>query len=231
MESPEATGEPPAAEIPTPVRRPDAAPEEARRRKPSRALVETEGDEDAEADQAAEVRHARDTLGGHVVVGLNGGLFAPVGSFDQTTDQSDRLGLGWSAGGDLGYGVSHTVVIGAFGELGMPKGESCSTCKGSSLSVGPFVRYHLVQGVRFDPWLSYGVGFRKTTLESANWTGIDVARIGLGGDFYAWPSLGIGPFAELAVGTFFDATPKLASHSVNAHFTLGLRVVFDTPGK
>jgi hypothetical protein len=79
--------------------------------------------------------------------------------------------------------------------------------------------------------MSVGAGFRKTTLGSDAWAGIDIIRLGLGGDFYAWPSLGFGPFAELSIGTYFDATPKLASHNVNANFVLGLRVVFDSPGK
>jgi hypothetical protein len=97
--------------------------------------------------------------------------------------------------------------------------------------VGPLIRYHLVQGVRFDPWLSAGAGFRKTTLGSEAWTGVDIVRLALGGDFYAWPSLGFGPFVEMAIGTYVDATPKLTSHNVNANFTLGLRVVLDAPGK
>jgi hypothetical protein len=218
-------------EIPTPVRREEPRPPGPQPKARNGALVSTEPEDDAAADEPAEVRHARDTLGGHVILAAKAGLFIPMGSFDETTSQSDRLGVGPLFGGDVGVGVSRTVAFGAYGEIGLPDDQLCSTCKGSSFSVGPFVRYHLAQGVRFDPWLSYGVGFRKTTLGSSSWTGFDFIRFQLGGDFYAWPSLGFGPFADLAVGTFFDATPKLTSHSVNAHFTVGIRVVFDMPGK
>jgi hypothetical protein len=219
--------------IPTPVRREDEQrrPQAARLRGRGPQMIDLDSDDDVESDEPSETRHARDTLSSHVVIAANGGFFFPAGSFDQTTYQSDKLGPGFAVGGDIGYGISHTAVLGVFGELGLPKSEICSTCSGSSFSVGPLIRYHLVQGVRFDPWLSAGAGFRKTTLGSEAWTGIDVVRIQLGGDFYPWPALGFGPVAELAIGTYFDATPKLATHSVYANFVLGVRVVFDSPGK
>jgi len=200
-------------------------------------LLDVEGSEDAEADEAPEVRHARDTLGSHLVIAVNGGLFFPAGAFDDSTYQSDKLSVGPAFGADIGFGISRTVVLGVYGQLGppgkqVPAGQACTACSsGSSLAVGPLIRYHLVQGVRFDPWLSAGAGFRKTTLGSQAWTGIDIVRLALGGDFYPWPSLGFGPFAEVTIGTYVDATPKLTSHNVNANFTLGLRVVFDAPGK
>jgi hypothetical protein len=183
------------------------------------------------ADEAPEVRKARDTLGSHLVIAANAGLFVPGGAFDDTTYQSDKLTLGPAFGADIGYGISRTVVLGVYGQLGLPGDQACSTCSGSAIAVGPLIRYHLAQGVRFDPWLSAGAGFRRTTLGSEGWAGVDIVRLALGGDFYAWPALGFGPFAEITVGTYFDATPKLTSHNVNANFTLGLRVVFDTPGK
>jgi hypothetical protein len=194
-------------------------------------LLDLDEKEDAEADETSEIRNARDTLGSHLVIAATGGLFIPAGSFDDVTYQSDKLTLGPSFGADLGYGVSRTVVLGVYGELGLPGGQTCSSCSGSSLAVGPLIRYHLAQGVRFDPWLSAGTGFRKTTLGNESWTGMDIVRLALGGDFYAWPALGFGPFTEVTVGTYFDATPKLTSHNVNATFTLGLRIVLDTPGK
>lgn len=238
--TPPGEGAAPETTIPTPVRRGEgAAKAPARGGARGQALLDVEGEDDAEADTTSAARSARDTLGSHLVIGANGGLFIPAGSFDDVTYQSDRLSLGPSFGADIGYGVSRTVVLGVYGDLGLPHDQtasdsplkSCSSCGGSSLSVGPFVRYHLVQGVRFDPWLSAGTGFRKTTLGSASWVGWDVIRVALGGDFYGWSSFGFGPFAEFAVGTYFDATPKLTSHNVNANFTLGLRVVFDAPGK
>jgi hypothetical protein len=199
-------------------------------------LLNVEEKDDAEADQAPEIRKARDTLGSHLVIAANAGLFVPGGAFDDTTYQSDKLTIGPAFGGDIGYGISRTVVLGVYGQLGLPgaqeaPGLACPTCSGSSIAAGALIRYHLVQGVRFDPWLSAGAGFRRTTLGGEGWAGVDIVRLALGGDFYAWPALGFGPFAEITIGTYFDATPKLASHNVNANFTLGLRVVFDTPGK
>lgn len=224
------TAETPSSGVP-PSEPPSGEPSSANRKERSGRPPSAEPEEDTDEAEKPEIRHARDTLGSHLIIGANAGLFLPFGSFDQTTDQSDLLGAGLSVGGDVGFGVSHTVVVGAYGDFGMPKGENCSSCSGSSFAVGPFVRYHLVQGIPFDPWLSAGAGFRKASVGSSSWTGVDVVRLALGGDYYPWPSFGFGPFSELTLGTFFDGSPKLATHSVNANFTLGMRVVFDSPGK
>jgi hypothetical protein len=221
----------PASTIPTPVRRDIGKAPQPRRAGPGQVLLNVDGVDDAEADEPPEVRHARDTLGSHLIVAANAGLFFPGGAFDDATYQSDKLTVGPSFGADIGFGISRTVVLGVYGQLALPGDEKCSSCSASSIAVGPLIRYHLVQGVRFDPWLSAGAGFRKTTLGNEAWTGVDIVKLALGGDFYAWPSLGFGPFAEVTVGTYFDATPKLTSHNVNATFTLGLRIVFDAPGK
>jgi hypothetical protein len=188
---------------------------------------------DAEADTGeAEIRPARDTLGGHIVVGARAGLFVPFGSFESGVTQQSLLETGLAVGGDIGFGISRTLILGVYGEVGLPSATSeCTGCSVTSIAVGPMVRYHLVQGLRFDPWLSFGAGVRRTSTGHDTFTGIDWTRIELGGDYYPWPSLGLGPFIALSMGSYFDATSKIESASVNGEFTVGLRVVFDAPGK
>jgi hypothetical protein len=188
---------------------------------------------DADDPKTAPVPLARDTVGGHIAVGAIAGVIVPLGSTASGTAQSDVLSPGLVLAGDITYGVSRTVMLGAYGDFGMPSGSGpWAGQNASSISVGPLLRYHLVQGVRFDPWLSAGIGFRRTSGGKDALTGIDWTRLQIGGDWYATSQLGFGPVLELALGTFLDSSASnLGAKSVNAHFVLGGRVVFDGPGK
>jgi hypothetical protein len=156
---------------------------------------------------------APDTLGGHFVLSLGAGAVNPSGRYARAVP--DRAGWGWLLGGDLGFGVSRSIVVGAWGHyLDLPGPDSCSECSASSWGVGPFVRFHLVQGLRFDPWMSFAVAYRKSTLASAEgdftFAGFDWARVQVGGDWYALKTLGIGPFLELHSGGFFSRPEGLS---------------------
>ncbi len=213
----DAHAEPRAPEIPTPTLR--AQPTLARTG-------------DAEADQAAEVKPARDTLGRHFALGAMAGVFVPFGSFQSGASQSSLLDPGLVIGVDAGYGISRTVVLGAYGDFALPQAtDACRECKVTSIAVGPMIRYHLVQGLRFDPWLSVGAGFRRTSTKTVTFTGIDIARFELGGDWYPAPSFGFGPFMELGFGEYTGSSAAIQTHAVNAEFSVGLRIVFDAPGK
>jgi hypothetical protein len=173
----------------------------------------------------------RDTVGGHFSMGAGPGLAVPFGSLASGAAQSDVLSTGFQIAGDVTYGVSRSVMLGVYGEWarlpgnGVWEGESAT-----EIGVGPLVRYHLAQGVRFDPWVSYGLGLRTLSIGSESLTGIDWARIQVGGEWYVASALGFGPYLGMSLGTYFgDATS--AGKAVNGLFTVGLRIVFDTPGK
>lgn len=175
---------------------------------------------------------ARDTVGGHLAIGALAGFAVPFGSIDSKVAQSDVLGGGLVLGGDVTYGVSRTVMVGAYGEFGKPADAGAWSGRAvSSIAAGLMVRYHLVQGTRFDPWMSYGAGFRRLTAGTDSFTGLDWARIQLGGDWYATSGFGFGPWLQMSMGTYLGSSGSLDSKSVNAEFALGLRVVFDAPGK
>jgi hypothetical protein len=187
----------------------------------------------AAAEEEPKIPPAHDTLGGHVAVGAAVGVIVPFGSIDSRTAQSDVLSSGLFLGGDIAYGVSRTVMLGAYGEVAMPSATGAESGKDvSSIAAGPLVRYHLVQGMRFDPWLSYGIGFRRTKFGSDSVTGIDWARVVIGGDWYPFDNFGIGPVLELTMGTFFSGSGvTLGDKAMNANFVAGGRIVFDSPGK
>jgi hypothetical protein len=112
--------------------------------------------------------------------------------------------------------------------------EACRDCETKSFGVGPFVRYHLVQGMRFDPFVSIGLGYREleTTSDSGSSkdSGLAWLKLGLGGTWYALSQVGFGPYVELELATLTD-TPAGADPSVFANFAAGFRVQFDVRGR
>jgi hypothetical protein len=180
---------------------------------------------------------AHDTLGGHFVVGLGAALEAPFGDL-RDGDNAANLGPGLGGALDLGFGLSRSVVLGAWGTF------SSYGSDGTGYAVGPFVRYHLVQGVRFDPWLLAGAGYRSLERDvqgqKQRFAGIELLHLVVGGDYYPLSNFGFGPFLELDVGIYGtrpkNVTPEQpngarVAPAVHLGFAGGLRLVLDLPGK
>lgn len=169
---------------------------------------------------------AHDTLGGHFVLGASLGARWPFGDLEAGKSQQTYLGAAMAVNLDLGYGLSRNVVVGLWGEFDNHYSPSgCKPCSGTSLAGGPFIRYHLVQGTRFDPWGSFALGVRSTDVKtlSDGYFGVDFLRFTLGGDWYPSSNIGIGPYFTFDAGTY-------GSH-VHTGISTGLRLVLDIPGK
>jgi hypothetical protein len=150
------------------------------------------------------------------------------------------MSAGPGLGLEVGYGISRTVVLGVWGQgLFLDESDDCSTCSTRSLAGGAFVRYHIVQGVRFDPWMSAGLGYRVTTIdpgqtgvEEITYSGIEWVRLAVGGDWYAFQNFGFGPYFELDMGRYMSRSPgDFGSAANHWHFITGARVTFDAPGR
>jgi opacity protein-like surface antigen len=144
------------------------------------------------------------------------------------------------------------ALLGAPGETAAASGgdvpDDCASCSGSSLAVGLGLTYHLAEGLAVDPWIRYGLGYRSTSYDvsaeraalvldqpSAAATTLttrtfDLARIGLGVDFYPVPAIGFGPFLQIDAGTTFSGPEGTFAGAANALFQLGVRVAF-RPGR
>jgi hypothetical protein len=200
------------------------------------------------------VPRAHDTLGGHVQVGATGLVTAPIGELQNGYGARD-LGAGFGVALDAGVGVSRSLVIGVWGEgLWYSNGAACrfwhlpaaprDPCGATSFSVGPFVRYHLLQGMRFDPWLVVGPGYRAIRQETPDGTkkygGIEWLHAVLGADYYVTSGFGFGPWLGIDGGVFTtrptplcsaDRCGGIAKTAWHTEFTFGLRLVLDIPGK
>jgi hypothetical protein len=201
----------------------------ARAQAPSLPPPEPEEDETAPIIPAAS-----DTLGGHLVLALSPAVTVPGGSYDRSQPAS-RVGPGWGGGVDVGFGINRAVALGVYGQYFAHQAGSGSTrVTTTEFAVGPFVRYHVVQGLRFDPWILLGAGYQSATVKerglSEKFTGF-AARLAIGGDYYVLSGLAFGPFVELDLGSFLEHPAKGTPATLHAAFLAGLRVTFDTPGK
>jgi hypothetical protein len=180
---------------------------------------------------------APDQLTGHLQLSPSAGVAVPFGRLEAGAEQGDAMGPGWAFGADASYGLSRTVALGAFGQyLRLGEGDACSGCKTTSVAAGAFVRYHLVQGVRFDPWMSAGIGYRTTTVsgsgDDVTYSGIEWLRLTVGGDWYAFDKVGFGPYLELDMGYYGKRSPgEIGSTRAHWLFATGMRVTLDLPGK
>lgn len=181
---------------------------------------------------------AKDLLGAHVLVGVAVSPTWSLGRLSRDVAASEGLGTGLAAHLDAGIGLSRYVAVGVFGTFaGYRSGDNCgSSCGGQALSVGPFVRYHLLQGLRFDPWLSLGGGYRQLSFKTDNgprqrFTGVEWLRLELGADYYAFSGFAVGPYGALGLSSFSKRPDDAGAASVNTELSVGLRLLLDLPGR
>jgi hypothetical protein len=233
-----ALAQPGDSAAPPPGEGAEAAEEPAAEGEPERPRTPTPDPEDDEGPEQPLTPLATDTLGGHLTIAASVLWAIPFSSLEANVDQTDWMSSGPGFGLEAAVGVSRNVAIGVWGQmLLLDEGDKCRDCSTQSLAGGAFVRYHLVQGLRFDPWMSAGLGYRATTIElgggtEATYSGIEWLRLSVGGDWYAFDNIGFGPYMELDMGRYTSRSPALSDGSANHwHFITGARVSFDTPGK
>jgi hypothetical protein len=191
--------------------------------------------EDDEERETPPIPAASDLLGGHPLLGVAGKLAVPFGELDTDRSFGGQVGLGYGVAGDLGIGLSRSVELGVWGDYVLyADDEDCRDCEVTSYGVGPYLRYHLVQGMRFDPFVSVGLGYRGLTISSdagdSSEGSLAWLKLGLGGTWYALSQIGFGPYLDLELATLTD-TPPGADPSVFANFGAGLRLQFDVRGR
>ncbi len=177
-----------------------------------------------------------DLVGGHFQVGLTGVLSFPFGS--TAKDVGTRTRAGWGGGGivDLAYGLDRYVALGAYAEWNaLGSSKNCTDCTGTFLGTGAFVRYHLGQGLRLDPWVSYGLGYAAFGSEEgpdvAHYSGVEWLRLQVGADWYVTRGFLLGPVLGLSAAHAIER-PKLEDPGgPMMRAILGLRIAFDTPGR
>lgn len=181
---------------------------------------------------------ASDLLGSHVLIGAGVAPTWSLGKLGSELSARDALGTGFGGRLDAGFGVSRAVSLGVWGSFaGYTSGNDCAvSCAGRAFSVGPFVRYHLSQGLRFNPWLALGAGFRQLSFKDSGdrrrtFSGVEWLHFELGGDFYALSGLAFGPYGSLGLSSYSKRPTLAGDASVNVELSVGLRLLVDLPGR
>jgi hypothetical protein len=184
------------------------------------------------------VPRAPDLLGSHVLVGAAIGPAWSLGKLGSNEGAGRALGTGLGFRADVGFGLSRSVALGAWGSFASyTDGDRCGTsCSGRAFAVGPFVRYHLSQGLRFDPWLTLGGGYRQVSYADATgarqrFSGLEWLRFELGADYYLFSGLGLGPYGALGLSSYTTRPSRAGNAAVNTELSVGLRFLLDLPGR
>jgi len=183
------------------------------------------------------VPRATDLLGSHVLLAASVGPVWSLGHLSSDLAASHALGTGFGLSVDAGYGLSRSVVLGAWGSFaGYADGDRCQSCSGKAFAVGPFVRYQLSQGLRFDPWLTLGGAYRQVSVDNQagtrqKFSGIEWLHLELGADYYLFSGLGFGPYGALGLSSYSSRPSGIGGASVNTELSFGIRFLLDVPGR
>lgn len=176
-----------------------------------------------------------DTVTHHLLAIGGTGYAAPAGSLDSQTSLRSKVSGGPTVFVGVGYGVTRNVdaeAIATYTAYGNT--TECPDCRAKAYDAIGAIRYHLVQGVRFDPWLRTGLGVSivafKETQDSRTYTGLRWFDLTIGGDWYATRNFGLGPFLGIALSSYL-AHPAASATSVGAKLVLGVNLSFDASGK
>jgi hypothetical protein len=183
------------------------------------------------------VPRANNLLGSHLLIGASVGPAWSLGRLGTNVAAARGLGTGLGFRADAGLGLSRYVVLGVWGNFASySDGDQCASCSGRAFALGPFVRYQLAQGLRFDPWLSLGGGYRQLSFDGGTgvrqkFSGIEWLHLELGADYYAFSGLGLGPYAALSASSYTTRPASAGDASVNTELSVGLRFLLDLPGR
>ncbi len=200
-------------------------------------------DEAQAPDAPVPIPLAKDTLRGRFTLSLAGGLMIPFGSLEKEIPWRRASGLGPSAELEPAIGVSRSVMLGLWAHISQPgHGGACESCTTQSVAGGPLIRFHIVQGLKLDPWVSMGVGVRSIAVSaeaSSAYVGFEWLRLSLGSDWYASRGTAVGPYVQFVGGSTLtrpDAPPVGdrpfdARGSVYGVFSAGLRLSLAVPSR
>ena len=179
------------------------------------------------AETPAGIDSLRDLRSGQWTISAAGAFATPTSKLLGSSVPAGSLRFGAGGRARLGWGVNRHLNLGIDGGFTrlLPDAD-CEGCGASVIDVGASLQYHVMQGFAVDPWISYGVGYRHILLNAGNvdetLSGIDVARLALGADYYPAPWFGIGPYVGADIGL-----RDTDESSVYGVFHTGLRITFD----
>jgi hypothetical protein len=189
----------------------------------------TESPEEIDPDEGIARPDAPDLRSGHIIVRAGGGLWVPSSPFAPAIDELGSLNVGGAFHGQLGVGLNRYLVLHGSGGMGVVSSSdtTCDGCGATTIHAAAGLEFHVNQGFAFDPWVSYGMGYRHTILglaeqDNLSLKAFEFMRLSIGGDYFPTASFGLGPYMEVDVGV-----RQLGDPVYYAIFQTGLRLSFD----
>lgn len=176
-----------------------------------------------------------DQLKRHWLISASAGYGTLLGNFSSDASIGDRLGGASLLGLEVGYGLGTHVELALAGDyVNSFGGAACPDCQARTVGIGPRLRYHLVGGTRFSPWMAYGFSFRRTEFDlsksRATFDAVEPVRTELGGNWYLNSMVALGPALAASVARTIDTDSK-GTGRWHVLLSAGLRVTFDPIGR
>jgi hypothetical protein len=172
------------------------------------------------------------------------GYSVPMGKLRKDVDLSDAFGGQVPIMLDIGGKVIPELFIGgylglALGGAGGRMKEQCPNCSAAGFHIGVEAQYHILPAGKVNPWIGYGIGIESGAVgdgsKSVAWGGFQFARLMGGADFRINRVFGVGPFVDLAMGSYstenidtgtVSSKTDIAESAVHSWLTFGVRFVF-----
>ncbi len=178
---------------------------------------------------------ANDTITHHILVSIGAGYAPMFGHLDSRTPVRNHVSGGADYFLDVGYGLTRYVELELHSSFSLyGSAMECPSCDAKSFDELVSLRYHLVQGVKFDPWLRTGLGVSTFQLrelsDSQTYIGLHWFELSIGGDWYFAHNFGVGPLVGLSLSSYLDH-PSGSKTSVSGKGFIGINLSFDSSGK
>lgn len=189
-------------------------------------------------------------------LGLRTGVAVPFGEVENGARMSDSFTPQVPIIADFGIKVAPDLFLGAYlgvsvGGVGDTVKQGCDAvgvdCTAVGTRFGIQAQYHFNPDGKWNPWIGYGIGLellrasgsKNNDKLDAGLFGVEFAHFMAGADYRVNEVVGLGPFADFALGqygsTSLEATRngvsrksngELADPALHEWLTLGLKVTF-----
>jgi hypothetical protein len=189
-------------------------------------------------------------------IALRTGVSVPLGELDKGENMSDAFTPQWPIIADIGFKVIPQLFLGGYvgiavGGAGDTFKKACDAASVDCIAVGGRIglqaQFHFIPDGKWNPWVGYGIGYELAGVSgskannkvSAAVAGVEFAHLMAGADFRVNKTVGIGPFADFAIGQYTIATLEttlagvsqkrdgdIQNTALHEWLTLGVKITF-----
>jgi hypothetical protein len=158
-------------------------------------------------------------------IAVRTGVAIPLGEVSKDSKMSDSFGVQVPLIADIGGKVIPNLFIGgylgiSFGGVGDSLKKACDAvdvdCTSVGFRFGAQAQLHILPDAKLNPWVGYGIGYeiagasgsKGSNKFTAALAGVEFAHFMAGFDYRINRVVGIGPFADFALGQYSIASTE-----------------------